>query len=156
MAKKIIKAQMKQRQDTKANWAAANPVLLDGEIGFVSDDRNLYKVGDGRTAWNDLPFRGFDGTLAQELGTSANAAISQKAVTEKLTELSAETDKRLAESEKSTGEQIRALENKTNNKFAGVETELENLKKGEAYVIEETLVFRNYATAQIIGNTLTL
>ena len=90
MAKKIIKAQMKQRQDTKANWAAANPVLLDGELGMVSDDRNLYKVGDGRTAWNDLPFRGFDGTLAQELGTSANAAISQKAVTEKLTELSAE------------------------------------------------------------------
>ena len=89
MAKKIIKAQMKQRQDTKANWAAANPVLLDGELGMVSDDRNLYKVGDGRTAWNDLPFRGFDGTLAQELGTSANAAISQKAVTEKLTELSA-------------------------------------------------------------------
>lgn len=82
---------MKQRQDTKANWAAANPVLLDGELGMVSDDRNLYKVGDGRTAWNDLPFRGFDGTLAQELGTSANAAISQKAVTEKLTELSAET-----------------------------------------------------------------
>lgn len=79
---------MKQRQDTKANWAAANPVLLDGELGMVSDDRNLYKVGDGRTAWNDLPFRGFDGTLAQELGTSANAAISQKAVTEKLTELS--------------------------------------------------------------------
>lgn len=88
MAKKIIKAQMKQRQDTKANWAAANPVLLDGELGMVSDDRNLYKVGDGRTAWNDLPFRGFDGTLAQELGTSPNAAISQKAVTEKLTELS--------------------------------------------------------------------
>lgn len=88
MAKKIIKAQMKQRQDTKANWAAANPVLLDGELGMVSDDRNLYKVGDGRTAWNDLPFRGFDGTLAQELGTSTNAAISQKAVTEKLTELS--------------------------------------------------------------------
>lgn len=93
MAKKIIKAQMKQRQDTKANWAAANPVLLDGELGMVSDDRNLYKVGDGRTAWNDLPFRGFDGTLAQELGTSPNAAISQKAVTEKLTELSAETIK---------------------------------------------------------------
>ena len=95
MAKKIIKAQMKQRQDTKANWAAANPVLLDGELGMVSDDRNLYKVGDGRTAWNDLPFRGFDGTLAQELGTSPNAAISQKAVTEKLTELKNDFTKQL-------------------------------------------------------------
>ena len=87
MAKKTIKAQMKQRRDTKANWAATNPVLLDGELGIVSDDPNLYKVGDGATAWNDLPFRGFDGTLAQELGTSPNAVISQKIVSEKLTEL---------------------------------------------------------------------
>ena len=87
MAKKTIKAQMKQRRDTKANWAATNPVLLDGELGIVSDDPNLYKVGDGATAWNSLPFRGFDGTLAQELGTSENAVISQKVVSEKLTEL---------------------------------------------------------------------
>ena len=90
MAKKTIKAQMKQRRDTKANWAATNPVLLDGELGIVSDDPNLYKVGDGATAWNSLPFRGFDGTLAQELGTSPNAVISQKVVSEKLTELSGE------------------------------------------------------------------
>lgn len=93
MAKKTIKAQMKQRRDTKANWAATNPVLLDGELGIVSDDPNLYKVGDGATAWNDLPFRGFDGTLAQELGTSPNAVISQKIVSEKLTELESFVEK---------------------------------------------------------------
>ena len=87
MAKKTIKAQMKQRRDTKANWAATNPVLLDGELGIVSDDPNLYKVGDGATAWNSLPFRGFDGTLAQELGTSPNAVISQKVVSDKINEL---------------------------------------------------------------------
>ena len=93
MAKKTIKAQMKQRRDTKANWEATNPVLLDGELGIVSDDPNLYKVGDGATAWNSLPFRGFDGTLAQELGTSPNAVISQKVVSEKLTELESEVGK---------------------------------------------------------------
>ena len=87
MAKKIIKAQMKQRIDTKANWVSKNPVLLLGELGMVSDDLNLYKVGDGTTAWNALPFRGFDGTLAQETGTSENAVMSQKAVTEKFTGL---------------------------------------------------------------------
>lgn len=91
MAKKTIKAQMKQRRDTKANWEATNPVLLAGELGIVSDDPNLYKVGDGATAWNSLPFRGFDGTLAQELGTSPNAVISQKVVSEKLTVLKLET-----------------------------------------------------------------
>lgn len=84
MAKKIIKAHMKQRRDTKANWASVNPVLLDGELGIVSDDPNLYKVGDGATAWNDLPFRGFDGTLVHHTGTSATAVMSQKAVTDAL------------------------------------------------------------------------
>lgn len=121
MAKKIIKAQMKQRQDTKANWAAANPVLLDGELGMVSDDRNLYKVGDGSTAWNDLPFRGFDGTLAQELGTSPNAAISQKAVTEKLTELSEDVRGDLFETATNIYER-KDIEFVIPNKFVSLET----------------------------------
>lgn len=90
MAKKIIKAQMKQRRDTKANWEATNPVLLDGELGIVSDDPNLYKVGDGSTAWNSLPFRGFDGTLVHTTGDSKTAAMSQKGVTEELAKLSGE------------------------------------------------------------------
>lgn len=84
MAKKIIKAQMKQRLDTKANWATQNPVLLAGELGIVSDDLNLYKIGDGATAWNDLPFRGFDGNIVQELGDSATSVMSQKAITEQV------------------------------------------------------------------------
>ena len=87
MAKTTIKAQMKQRRDTKANWASSNPVLLSGELGFVSDDPNLYKMGDGVTPWNLLPFRGFDGTLAQELGTSPNAVISQKVLSAKFAEI---------------------------------------------------------------------
>lgn len=104
MAKKTIMAQMKQRRDSKANWESTNPVLLDGELGIVSDDPNLYKVGDGATAWNSLPFRGFDGTLAQELGTSPNAVISQKVVSAELQTLSetidtnkTETDTKLTE-----------------------------------------------------------
>ena len=88
-ANKIIKAQMKQRRDTKANWAAQNPVLLAGELGIVSDDPNLYKVGDGTTAWNALPFRGFDGTLVHTTGDSETAVMSQKGVTEELAKLSA-------------------------------------------------------------------
>ena len=87
MAKKIIKAQMKQRTDTKANWASSNPVLLKGELGLVDDDPNLYKVGDGATAWNALPFRGFNGTVVNETGTSETVVMSQKAVTEELTKL---------------------------------------------------------------------
>lgn len=82
MAKKIIQAQMQQRRDTAAQWAAKNPVLLDGELGLVTDNPNSYKMGDGVTAWNDLPLRGFDGNIVQELGGSATAVMSQKAITE--------------------------------------------------------------------------
>lgn len=84
MAKKIIQAQMQQRRDTAAQWAAKNPVLLDGELGLVTDNPNSYKMGDGVTAWNDLPLRGFDGNIVQELGDSATAVMSQKAITEQV------------------------------------------------------------------------
>ena len=73
---------MQQRRDTAAQWAAKNPVLLDGELGLVTDNPNSYKMGDGVTAWNDLPLRGFDGNIVQELGGSATAVMSQKAITE--------------------------------------------------------------------------
>lgn len=68
---------IQHRRDTKANWEQYNPVLLEGEIGVVMDDPNLYKVGDGTNAWNDLPFRGFDGTIVHKLGNSENAVMSQ-------------------------------------------------------------------------------
>lgn len=80
MALKIIRAQMKQRRDTAANWAANNPVLLEGELGLVLDHPNSYKVGDGSTPWNSLPLRGFDGNIVQELGDSSTSVISQAGI----------------------------------------------------------------------------
>lgn len=44
---------MLQRRGTAAEWAAANPILASGEIGFETDTK-LMKMGDGVTAWNDL------------------------------------------------------------------------------------------------------
>lgn len=38
-----------------ADWAAANPVLLEREPGLETDTQ-LVKYGDGVTAWNDLPY----------------------------------------------------------------------------------------------------
>lgn len=47
------------RRDTEANWQAANPILLQGEIGYVLDDAGNVigqKVGNGVTRWRNLPF----------------------------------------------------------------------------------------------------
>lgn len=78
------------RRDTLANWNSVNPILLEGEIGYVLDDPNLHKIGDGVHTWNQLPFRGFDGTIVHDTGDSENAVMSQKGVTAKLSELGSE------------------------------------------------------------------
>ena len=44
------------RGDTAANWASANPILAVREMA-IETDTDLYKVGDGATAWNALPYK---------------------------------------------------------------------------------------------------
>ena len=75
---------IQQRRDAAARWAQYNPVLLEGEVGYVTDNPNQYKIGDGVHAWNDLPLRGYTGTISQEFGDDENAVVSQKAVTEEI------------------------------------------------------------------------
>ena len=45
----------KIKRGTAARWAEVNPILEQGEPGFVYDENRL-KVGDGKTPWNDLPY----------------------------------------------------------------------------------------------------
>jgi hypothetical protein len=45
---------IKLRRDTAANWATKNPVLADGEPGFITD-KKILKIGDGTTTFNNLP-----------------------------------------------------------------------------------------------------
>lgn len=48
-------AKIKIRRDTAANWAAANPILSDGEQGRDTTNKKT-KTGDGLTTWNLLEF----------------------------------------------------------------------------------------------------
>jgi hypothetical protein len=43
------------RHDQAAIWTSVNPILLDGEVGIESDTRS-FKVGNGVSSWNDLPY----------------------------------------------------------------------------------------------------
>ena len=69
MATKTVKARLLLKTQTAAEWGAENPVLLKGEAGIESDTRH-WKIGDGTTAWNDLPYR----SEGLEVGTAAPAA----------------------------------------------------------------------------------
>lgn len=46
---------IRQRIDTAANWAANNPALHDGEVGWERDTGKA-KIGNGATGWNFLPY----------------------------------------------------------------------------------------------------
>ena len=47
--------QIQFRRGTSAEWASANPILAQGEIG-VNLDGNRFKVGTGLTSWNYLDY----------------------------------------------------------------------------------------------------
>lgn len=55
MAEKEVQAKFRIRTDTSANWLAANPVLLKGEIAY-EEDTKFIKIGNGESAWNVLPY----------------------------------------------------------------------------------------------------
>lgn len=79
------KAIIQYRRDTSANWGAVNPVLASGEPGYETDT-TFFKIGDGTTAWNALPYKkGNDGVDAptiiafnDQTGTSYTLVLSDK------------------------------------------------------------------------------
>ena len=61
--------------NTRSQWAAQNPVLMAGEPGLETQTSNL-KIGDGRTAWNQLPYfaaPGYWGSFWDETSQTAVA-----------------------------------------------------------------------------------
>lgn len=78
-----LTALQKQRRDTAANWTAANPTLLAGEIGIESDT-NKIKIGDGSTAWASLAYTPWSQLSAYpivnaDISSTAEIAVSKLA-----------------------------------------------------------------------------
>lgn len=48
------------RRGTASLWASSNPILLSGELGLETDTAK-FKIGDGTSAWNSLPYGGIKG-----------------------------------------------------------------------------------------------
>jgi len=61
--------------NTRANWAALNPTLLDGECAVETNTNNV-KVGNGVSPWNKLPYfssPGYWGSFWDETSQTATA-----------------------------------------------------------------------------------
>lgn len=63
------------RRGTASQWSTANPVLAAGEMGINTDDYS-YKIGDGSTAWNSLPYAALTGVFGAGLTLAAIATPS--------------------------------------------------------------------------------
>ena len=61
---RVLESRIQLRNDTAENWAAANPVLLKGELGIELDTRKI-KVGDGTTNWQSLKYLTDDIVLSE-------------------------------------------------------------------------------------------
>lgn len=53
MSENTVKARLRHAVKPEATWTSENPVLKEGEVGYVKET-GRYKVGDGKTAWNSL------------------------------------------------------------------------------------------------------
>ena len=65
MAEVVLKTIFQLKRGTLEAWGRNNPVLRQGEPGYVLDTGKL-KIGDGSTAWNDLPYFDCGFTIAAD------------------------------------------------------------------------------------------
>jgi hypothetical protein len=60
--------QIQFRRGTYAEWNSADPVLASGEFALQTDASTgvaagSFKIGDGSTVWNSLPYGGIQGPM---------------------------------------------------------------------------------------------
>lgn len=68
---RILDSRIQIRNDTAANWKAANPVLLKGELGIEIDTRKM-KIGDGISAYTALKYVSEDIVVGNTSPTDAD------------------------------------------------------------------------------------
>lgn len=67
-----MKAKLRPRRSTATEWSVINPILHEGELGIEYPDSGIgtglckFKLGDGYTSWNDLPYA-FNATSAESI-----------------------------------------------------------------------------------------
>lgn len=67
--------QLQHRRGTAAQWDAvgASLVLASGELAIETDTK-LFKLGDGVTVWNNLPYGGIQGFTGPTGSTGATGS----------------------------------------------------------------------------------
>jgi hypothetical protein len=64
------------RRGPLAQWLSANPVLAEGEAGYITDTKET-RIGDGVTAFSDLPPLPSDAAATEALETIESGRLSE-------------------------------------------------------------------------------
>lgn len=75
-----LQGTIRLRRGTRNQWLTTNPVLSGGEMG-VEVDTHQFKLGDGFSRWNDLPYGGLKGEPG-ERGEKGELTADLKAASE--------------------------------------------------------------------------
>jgi hypothetical protein len=80
-------ATLQLKRGTAARWKELNLILAAGEPGFVTDEYR-FKIGDGITDWNNLPYIGessvFNADTHYDFPSVGRANVIYKAESEKM------------------------------------------------------------------------
>lgn len=111
------------RQDTAANWAAKNPILMRGEHALTIDSNGTIigeKYGDGLKAWSDLPYKSSG-------GSGGASSFDELTGTLKESQLPPATITKIDNLTTSIEDTLTAVA-QTNTTLAAVDTKLDNLQ----------------------------
>lgn len=70
-----MQQRIRYRRGTAAEWTAANPLLLAGEPGYETDSGS-FKVGNGVTRWNSLPYLLGPNAITGSIASAGDATIT--------------------------------------------------------------------------------
>lgn len=77
-----LQTKLLQRRDTLTNWINNNPILLDGELGFISINGEYTQmvIGDGKRSFNNLPKikLNFDESAICSYSTNSGSIVANK------------------------------------------------------------------------------
>lgn len=86
MAPQLVSTTFLLRRGTAAAWKKNDILLQSGEPGFETDT-NRFKIGDGKTRWNELPYQHEGAVLTRnthfDFPSVGNSSVIYKAYEEK-------------------------------------------------------------------------
>lgn len=103
------------RRGLAATWTSVNPILNSGEIGFETDT-NLFKIGNGSTAWASLAYAGGGVSYAATVTSGGTTTLTSNSnITQNFTGTNTQTIVLPAVSTLQLGWMYEVLNNSTQN-----------------------------------------